>query len=240
LAYADTGDEAVFEYFRRVAEEVNLGLERCGFARDTHGVLASNQQWRMSLSEWREIFTRCLGGADPDRLMRASVAFDFRHVTGDLVIVPALTDILREAPRHSRFLGGLADLAVSIRSPLGFRRRLVGPVDVKKSGLLPIQNLARYHAFARGITATTTLERLAAVHATQGLEGESGRALREAFTSMAQLRLRHHADAFRAGRTPDNAVDSETLSPLARVSLQEALRVVAAAQKDLPQRLPPL
>ena len=40
LAYADTDDPAVDEYFRLVAEEVNEGLQRCGFVLDPHGVLA--------------------------------------------------------------------------------------------------------------------------------------------------------------------------------------------------------
>ena len=52
LAYADTDDSAVDEYFRAVAEDVNDGLRRCGFALDTHGVLAQNQEWRMSASQW--------------------------------------------------------------------------------------------------------------------------------------------------------------------------------------------
>ena len=43
LAYADTDDPAVDEYFRRVAEDVNGGLVRCGFEADTHCVLAQNR-----------------------------------------------------------------------------------------------------------------------------------------------------------------------------------------------------
>ena len=41
LAYADTDDPAVDEYFRRVAEDVNGGLTRCGIEPDSHSVLAS-------------------------------------------------------------------------------------------------------------------------------------------------------------------------------------------------------
>ena len=149
LAYADTDDPAVDGYFRLVAQEVNEGLRRCGFDLDQHGVLAQNAEWRMAASAWVDAFTRCLGGWDSDRLLRAAVGFDFRQVSGDLPIVPQLADIVRETPRHARFKAGLADLGSEIRSPLGFRQRLVGPVDIKKSGLLPIQNMARYYAFCR-------------------------------------------------------------------------------------------
>jgi CBS domain-containing protein len=47
LAYADSEDPAVDEYFALMAREINEGLGRCGFSLDTHGVLASNSDWRM-------------------------------------------------------------------------------------------------------------------------------------------------------------------------------------------------
>ena len=236
LAYADADDPVIDKYFRRVAEDVNEGLRLCGFDLDTHGVLAQNDEWRMAASGWVKVFESCLGGSDNDRLLRAAVAFDFRQVSGDLPIVPQLADIVRETPRHARFKAGLADLGSEIRSPLGFRQRLGGPIDIKKSGLLPIQNMARYYAFIGGITAPTTLERLVAVKERGRAGSESASALREAFIGMSLLRLRHHAEGFRAGRAPDDAIDTAHLLPLTRVTLREALRVVAAAQQRLPQR----
>ena len=239
LAYADTDDPSVDEYFRRMATFVNEGLERCGFQPDTHGVLAQHDDWRMPASSWVDVFTRCLAGWDNDRLLRAAIGFDFRRVSGGLPIVPRLADVVRETPRHARFKSGLAELASEIRSPLGFRQRLAGPIDIKASGLLPVQNMARYYAFAGGITAPTTLGRLTAVEQ-EGVSGaESAPALREVFVSMSQLRLQHHAEGLRAGRRPDDAIDTAILRPLTRVTLREALRVVAAEQQRLPQRPAP-
>ena len=234
LAYADTDDPSVDEFFRLVAEDVNDGLVRCGFPADPHGVLARTPQWRMSLSQWQAVFSDCLQGRDIDRMARASVAFDYRQVAGELQVDLALTDIMREAPSHSRFLKGLALLGSKWRLPLGFRQRLEGHLDIKKDGLVPIQNLARYDAFARGITAPTTLERLEAVREACSKDTTCEQSLREAFISMSQLQLRHHARLLRAGRPPHNVINVETLRPLTRVTLQEALREVAAAQKRFP------
>jgi CBS domain-containing protein len=234
LAYADTDDPAVDEFFRRVAEDVNGGLVRCGFAADPHGVLARTAQWRMSLTRWKEVFSDCLQGRDLDRMARASVAFDYRQVAGELQVDLALTDIMREAPSHPRFLKGLELLGAKMRVPLGFRQRLEGFIDIKKNGLIPIQNLARYHAFSRGITAPTTLERLEAVRESCDDDTTCERSLREAFISMSELQLRHHARLLRAGRAPHNEIDVETLRPLTRATLQEAMREVAAAQKRSP------
>ena len=234
LAYADTDDPAVDEFFRLVAEDVNSGLIRCGFAADPHGVLARTPQWRMSLSQWQAVFTDCLQGRDLDRMARASVAFDYRQVAGELRVDLALTDIMREAPSHPRFLKGLALLGSKMRVPLGFRQRLEGRLDIKKDGLIPIQNLARYHAFARGITAPSTLERLEAVREACGDATTCEQSLREAFISISELQLRHHARLLQVGRAPHNVIDVATLRPLTRVTLQEALREVAAAQKRFP------
>jgi CBS domain-containing protein len=236
FAYDDTDDPEVALFFRTVARDVNQGLKRCGFALDPHGVLAMTEQWCLSLSQWKDVFSYCLEGRDLDRLARATVAFDYRQVTGELYVDKALTDIMREAPAHPRFMRGLAQLGFRIPSPLGFRGRLAGYIDIKRSGLVPLQNLARYWAFSRGITAGTTLERLVAVTEAEGRDpmSEADRSLREAYSSMTHLQLRHHVNAIRNERPLDNVIDTSTLRPLDHANLQEALRLVAAEQKRFP------
>ena len=108
-------------------------------------------------------------------------------------------------------------------------------MDIKKGGLLPIQNLARYQALSRGITIQATLDRLAAVCDLDADAAQCGRTLREAYLTLKQLQLGHHADAVREGRTPDNTIDTRALRPLTRANLQEALREVAAAQTRFPR-----
>ena len=231
LAYDDADDPSVDVYFRLLAEDVNEGLRRCGFALDPHGTVARNWQWRLPLSKWRAVCSRSLEGKDVNRLARASVAFDFRQIAGDLPVARALTDIIRAAPQHSRFMSGLAELGTRTPSALTLLQRLPSYIDIKKEALQPIQNLTRYHAFARGITAHTTLERLVAIREAGGLTAESEQLLHEAFVSMLHLQLRHHAHAVRAGQSPDNIVDTATLRPLTRVALHEALRERAAAPR---------
>jgi CBS domain-containing protein len=238
LAYADTDDPAVNEYFRRVGADVNDGLTRCGIEPDAHAVTAG-AEWRRSFSGWKRIFSDCLEGDDVQRVLRASVCFDYRQAVGRLYVEQALTEIMREAPRHSRFLGWLSRLGSDYAPPVGgFRQKLATSVDIKKGGLLPIQNLARYHALSRGITIQATLDRLAAVCDLDADEAGCCRALREAYLTVKQLQLQHHADAVREGRPADNTIDTRALSPIARANLQEALREVAAAQARV-QKLEP-
>ena len=104
LAYVDTDDPAVDEYFRLVAEDVNGGLTRCGIEPDSHFVLASVPYWRKTLTGWKDVFSDCLDGKDLKRVVRASVCFDYRQAAGGLYVTQALTDIMREAPAHPPFL----------------------------------------------------------------------------------------------------------------------------------------
>ena len=231
LAFDDTDDPAVADYFRVLARDVNTGIARCGLPADPHGVLASNRAWRMPLAQWRTTFEDCLQGKDLDRMARASVSFDYRQVAGELYVDKVLTDVIREAPERRRFLEGLIKLGTRVRPPLSFRGKLEGSIDIKKNGLVPIQNYARYYAFASSITSASTLERLAAIVEVAGDDVIPELALREAFISMQHLQLRHHAHRLRNGRPVDNIIETWTLPPLTRASLQEAMREIVSAQK---------
>ncbi len=236
LAYADTDDPAVGEYFGRVAQDVNAGLARCGIEADPHGVLAGGEIWHRTLSSWKRVFSLFLEGGDDKLVLNASVCFDYRQAAGRLYVTQALTDLMREAPAHPPFMQCLARLGSGFRPQVsGFRHKLDRLVDIKQGGLLPIQNLARYHALARGITIQSTLERLAAVCEVDAEGAECDRTLREAYLTLKQLQLEHHAGAVREGRPPDNDIDTDALRPLTRANLQEALRVVAAAQTRSPR-----
>lgn len=235
LAYADTDDPSTDVYFRQLAIDVNQGLHRCGFQLDPHGVLATNADWRMQVSDWVALFADCLRSWDNDHLLRAAVGFDVRQVAGDLRIIPLLTAVISQAPSYSRFLLGMAQLGAEIPSPLGFRRRLKGSVDLKSRGLLPIQNLARYYACAAGVGRSSTLERLTAVRDAAGRGCEVAESLREAFVMMAALVGRQQADAFSTGRCPE-PIDGRTLATEARVELEAALRFLAVVQGGLPRR----
>lgn len=233
LAYADTDDPAVDAYFERVAAYVNEALARCGYGFDASEVLARNRLWRKSLSQWTEVFADCLARPGDSNLVRAVIAFDFRQVTGELDVVRPLVEVLREAPEHPGFIARLARTVTAVRSPLGFRQRLIGPVDVKKSAALPIENLARFYGLLNRVTVSGTLDRLAAIEGLGAVSAETAKALQEAFIIIWNFRLQHHATAVVEGRTPDNIVDTDRLPPLARLDLQAALRAVAAAQKPL-------
>jgi CBS domain-containing protein len=239
LAYAGEGrDQGVDAYFERVATDVNAGLARCGLGADAADVLARNPEWRMSEGEWIRIFEECFEQPDRSHLVRAAVSFDFRHVAGGLEIVPPLVERIRSTPKHPDFIARLARTATDFKPPLRFRGRLPDEIEIKRGGSLPIVNLARFHALANSITISPTRDRLVAAQETDALDVETATALREAFDLVSKIRFEHHASQIQAGRDPDNDVQLNELPPLARLDLREALRTVAAAQKQLGRYVP--
>jgi CBS domain-containing protein len=112
-------------------------------------------------------------------------------------------------------------------------------VDLKNGGVVPIANLARYHALANGITVSGTLDRLVAAEGLGAINKETAQSLREAFTYICQVRLDHHAQQIRDGITPDNLIRPEELPPLARAELREAFQAIGRAQQQL-DRFSPL
>jgi len=242
LAYADPGDEEVDAYFERIAAHVNAGLGRAGFGADISGVVAENALWRMSESRWIQTFRDCLETLDWSHLIRAAVAFDFRHVAGGLEITPPLVAVLQEAREHRGFLAHIARTATDVDVPLPnwfqVSRWERQEIDIKKTGIVPIANLARFHALSNGITISPTLDRLIAAEELGVLNKETAQSLQEAFTFIWQVRLDHHARQIREGRSPDNLIRPNQLPPLARKELREAFRAIAAAQQQLYRFVP--
>jgi CBS domain-containing protein len=246
LAYADSEDGATHDaYFERFADEVDEGLARCGFPPDANDVLARNRLWRMSQSEWLRVFGECLESPDESHLIRATVAFDFRHAGGGLEIVPPLVAVLRRAPEFPDFVRQLARSATAFKPPLGFRGSLPGGrksddrrIDIKRGGAIPIANLARFYALTNGVTISATLDRLVAAQETGALDAETATGLREAFGVVSRCRLLHHARQIEAGVPPDNLIDPADLLPLGRIELREAFRVIVHAQKGLGAYVP--
>jgi len=239
LAYAEGADDAWFE---RVAADVNTGLAACGFGADNAEVLARNRTWRMSDADWIRVFQACLEQPDHSHLIRAAVAFDFRHVWGALRIVPPLVEIERQAPAFPYFIRRLARTATDWKPPLGLRKTIQldddGTFDVKKGAIVPLCNLARFHALASGITISGTLDRLHAAEAEGALEPEPAAELREAFELVTRLRLEHQTAQVERGEPADNRLAPGDLPPLTRSQLRAALRSIDRAQRKLQRFVP--
>jgi CBS domain-containing protein len=233
------------EYAHALAEQVLSGLAACGFRADANGAVATNNLFARSYDGWVAAARSWLADPTQERApILVSLAVDARPVWG-VRAAPSVADVFRDARRHPDLLRLLGRYALAHRPPTGFLRDFVvehsgrrrGKLDLKRGGLVPIVDLARWAGMAAGVTSASTPARLRAAAAAGTLDAGPAAALEEAFHLVLQLRLAHQVEQLRAGEEPDDLVRPADLSPVTRVSLREAFRTVATVQRRIDREL---
>jgi CBS domain-containing protein len=254
ILHDDFRAEVHGDYFTALARQVCDGLDLCGYRYCPGEVMAANPQWRMTQSAWLETFRGWLARTDRKAAMLVANFADLRVVAGDATLfAPLPAAIAAGAARHEGFLAQMVGNTLDNRPPLGLFRKLVliadgehaHTLDCKRRGLLPIADIARIDALARGVGAVGTLARLhaaadpTATGAAAGVLSPAAAAeLAESFEFLAGLRLRHQAEQLRRGEAPDNFIDPDTLTPLERRHLKDVFAVISRLQDTLRQRHP--
>jgi CBS domain-containing protein len=135
----------------------------------------------------------------------------------------------------------MASNALRNRPPLGLVREFVlsgdethpHTIDLKLNGTTPFVDAARIFALATASPYTGTAKRLRDAAHTLHLPDPELADWNRAFHFLQLLRLRHQHDQQRTGVPPDNHVDPDTLNPLDRRILKEALRQARKLQARL-------
>jgi CBS domain-containing protein len=234
------------EYMRGLAANVADCVRVIGWRLDPHGVTASGAFSASSIEDWQRAIERWLANPSDNRVLIAtSILLDGRIVYGSSALdVKQLLFETGDRPTLERWM---LRLALAAKPPTGFMHDIVvegsgekkGSFDIKRGGLLPIVDLARYAALRAGVRVTPTLERLRAGSEGGVLGATEARVLEEAFELFSALRLEHQAHQLEQGLEPDNHLDPTQLDPLTRRYLRDAFREVAAVQKTLTGDLAP-
>ncbi len=243
--FDDVDESDARRSLQSLGAEVVGGLEMCGLRRDAQGVTASDALVVRSLVSWQRAVRSWLENPRQEQaLILISVFLDSRPVWGIHTGTP-LADTFRSAPRHEAVLRMLAGFALSYRPPTGFMRGLVvehsgehrGRLDLKRGGVLPIVDLARWAGMTAGLASASTRERLRAGADAGALSSSDARTLEDAFDLIGELRIEHQVRQLRAGVAPDDYVDPDTLSDLTRSHLKEAFRAIASVQRRVAAEL---
>jgi CBS domain-containing protein len=235
----DTAEGLIRRQLLSLTHEVLAGVRACGLRTDENGVNADAEPFVRSVSSWQRVARSWI--ADPTQekaLILSSVLLDSRPVWGVHTGTP-VADTFRLAANYPTLVRMLARFALSHRPSARMFRGLVvessgehrGRVDLKRGGLVPILDLARWGAISAGVTSASTPERLRAAGEAGTLAPEDAHTLGDAFELINNVRLEHQVSQLRAGRRPDDHVDPHELSALMRAQLRQALRAVAAIQR---------
>ncbi len=226
----------------RAARDINVALARCGFPLCKGKVMASEPAWCRTVDEWQAQLAAWMDAPDPDALLNATIACDFRPVFGDRDLATSLAAWLaRTAPSRGRFLSLLARHALARVAPIGLLRRFIvhsggahaGTIDLKLEGITLFVDAARVLALAHGVTARNTAQRLREASERAALPASDVQAWIDALQFVQALRLRHQYQLGCAGRELDNHVAPARLHSLDRSFLREALGQATKLQRQL-------
>ncbi|MFP4463300.1 MAG: DUF294 nucleotidyltransferase-like domain-containing protein [Guyparkeria sp.] len=220
-----------------LARRVNEALDELGYPLCPGNIMAGNPDLCLSLDEWGKRFRGWIDQGTPEHLLKATIFFDARGLSGSDPLFERWTSAWREpARKNSRFRRQLAANALRNQPPLtlfgGFRTRTRGSqrgIDIKLDGATPFVDAARIEALAQGAGATRTDQRLALVPE-RALPADD---LTAAYDFIQRLRLRHQYGQIQRGESPDNLIDPDRLDGLTQRLLKESFRIARKLQRHL-------
>ncbi|MCG8525653.1 MAG: DUF294 nucleotidyltransferase-like domain-containing protein, partial [Opitutales bacterium] len=149
-------DDANRKQLTKLGAAVIEGMVQCGFARCQGGVMASNPNWCRTDAEWRQEIERLNTFMDPEKLLRAFVAFDMRRVSGNKALFESMRSHLFETVSGSPgILRRIAESVVATPPPLNFMKQFVvekkgrheGEFDIKSRAIAPLRGAAQLLVF---------------------------------------------------------------------------------------------
>ncbi len=240
LVYEDVPEELkekASEYFLKIGTAIVEVLLSCGFASCPGKIMASNPEWVQPISKWKTYFSNWILTPTQEALLKASIFFDFRPVTGSNGLAEELSiHIYEEIKNKEIFLNFLALNAVMKPAPLGFFRDFVvmksgehrNQFDVKARAMMPLTDLARLLVLSHGVVGVNNtfkrFERLAELEpSNEALFIQAGKA----YEILMRMRALEGLQQNNSGRY----ISPESLGKLQRQLLKNAFSPISELQE---------
>ncbi|NBP27570.1 MAG: nucleotidyltransferase, partial [Betaproteobacteria bacterium] len=182
----DADGPAYRQRFMGLAAAINQGLADVGFPLCKGGVMAMNEKWCKSAAEWRDSLSAWMRSPQPEALLDAGHQLFLRALAQD-----AMRDEVEGLTRN----GVRVSLARALRRR-GYQVNWLAPaqLEMKRGGTAPVVVFARVLALAKGISQTSTDERLQALVERQSMGAAESQQMRDAFNVLQRYRLRAQLD----------------------------------------------
>lgn len=240
LIYEDVSEklqERAQEYFLALGTGVVEALIACGFASCPGEMMASNPVWVQPLSQWKNYFSEWILTPTEAALMKASIFFDFRAVSGDSTLAQTLSEHIYDSIHQKKaFLSFLGVNALKNPPPLGFFKGFMveksgehrDQFDIKARAMMPLTDLARLLILSHGVVGINNtfrrFERLAELEPQQAeLYAQAGKAYEILMRMRALEGLQHQ----NSGRY----IHPESLGKIQRQLLKNTFTPIAELQQ---------
>ena len=237
--YMPTSDVA------QVCRQFSAALADFGYPPCPGNIMVSNPHWCRTVTDFSQTVRFWLMAASSDSLMALAIFLDAHAVCGDR----ALLDQVRAAvfdmtADNDAMLARFASAVNAFGSNSVWWSRLpfLGDhqaneaLDIKKAGTFPLVHGIRSLALAHNISATSTVERVAALVAAGRLPEKLATDLIESLHFFMGLKLKVGLQQLETGHTASDGIQLDKLSSLDRDLLKDTLGVVKQFKALLNQR----
>lgn len=222
------------EDLARFRREFQDALASFGFPPCPGNVMVSNPLWSQTIDDFVSQLKRWVHTPDADSPMNLGIFFDSVCVAGDAeLLVRAKREFIAMMSGETAAIAHFAKAIDQFPGPGGVFSTILAtvgreePIDLKKSGTFPIVHGIRSLAIEKGLTETSTVERIARIVETHFFDEAFARDLSEAFGYFMELRLKSQLRAHLAGTVEgESLVRPSELTSLERDLMRDALRVV--------------
>ncbi|MEM6842745.1 MAG: DUF294 nucleotidyltransferase-like domain-containing protein [Bacteroidota bacterium] len=234
--------DVTFTYFQQLTDRVTNMLVECGWERCPANMMASNPQWCLSLSDWKNQFSAWIQVPDTEALLHAAIFFDFRAIVGNAQLAETLRNhIFDQIEAQSLFMHYMANNSLLNPPPLSFFRKFMveksgehkDSFDIKRRAMMPLTDAARILAYQANVRSTTnTQQRLEQVATTDVVHATLFHEAAGAYDKLIEIRAQEGARQNNSGRY----VDPAALGHLERELLRSIFGVIRDVQQVLRSR----
>lgn len=245
IVYDDDLDPARLPDIERFSVRLVDALASIGVPRCPGDTMASNPQWRHSLSEWKGLLEQWITVPKSEHMVNFGMFQDFRTVWGDVRLEAELhAHLLATLQRFNLFFPYMARHIARFPPPVGMfghirverRGEHRGEVDLKKAGIFAVTEGASLLALEAGMTGGSTWDKLELLRQHGVLPAGDVEIIVRAYTFLVQLRLQRQLRALAAGKPPSNHLNPLAIPDVERDQLRQALKGVATFLRILRER----
>ena len=165
----ETSDVKNDAYFKKLGEELALGLQIVGYPYCKGNVMSSNPLWCKSLEHWRQQLNEWMIDEGWEAIRNLQIFYDARALCGKRNFIDELKKFIyqfvRQHPSILRRFSANIEHIKNVIGPIG--QILVerhgpyqGSINLKYSAFLPYVNAVRLLSIKEGVFVTSTLSRM--------------------------------------------------------------------------------
>jgi len=227
-------------YFKGMGEFVCEQLALFGIKSCPGNIMASAPQCRQSIDSWVARFSHWIKSPSPKALLNCKIFFDIRFVDGSTELFDCFMNKLESITKDQLFFASMATDINNNSVPIGLFNQFKLEktkekskdkhkyLDLKKRGVVIINDIVRLYSLNHAIRASNTLERLNALAKISHINKTDIYDLKDCWRYLTQLRLRTQINQ---EGLPSNCINPNKLTSMEKHQLKEAFYLIKQAQQ---------